>query len=696
MEFQKAIQPLLQNEIFLFSSKHGIKNHRLTNTEKANNQITKAEDVKVHSNYNIWTGYHNIADVDLDSDETRELADDFLNPTGVEFGRSAHTGRSHRVYKVLDLDKKKHTRNAYTFRDSETENTIIELRAHGHYTMCGGEYDDPKDTVIFNKAEKVSEIIWDQLHKQVAMLGVASVMLRKARTCDPHNLFYKYMAGALKQYKISQDDAEKIFEAVLAHAKCAGCKSSERMGQLKHVYKRPESELQTGLSTIVKQWKWSDNESNDFMKLLYVITGRHTLPKNAAKIIDAICYVMKQNKYWDFEDQELYDREPINVKYGKDFKHFTATKAFQSHPDRKVCKDFKYQPSKKPERYIKVKKSFYINTYEPNDLIPNPKADTDLFWAHVKHMIPHEEYRNHFLDWFAFPIQSPGIKIRHALIFQSSIKQLGKGSLFDMQRNILGQNNTNKIDLGQALNRERGFLINKQTVLIDEAKASGRWSEKSMLVNTLKILISEYTAGTRELYKGYVEQDTCTNYWINTNFKDAFPLEPSDPRYFVYFSPAKRNARLLKEYHQERKFGDLASGVYAEMLDRNLSKFDPEGVAPDTPFKEQMVKLADRPLNDYVRDNFEQGVHPFDRDLVTTVELFGWLQSVARMKVTRENDIAEALRLIGGTRIRSCPITNVGKSCNIWILRNHDKYKSMTGKDLGKLYKGFWIDSKAA
>ena len=87
-----------------------------------------------------------------------------------------------------------------------------------------------------------------------------------------------------------------------------------------------------------------------------------------------------------------------------------------------------------------------------------------------------------------------------------------------------------------------------------------------MLVNTLKIIISEYTAGTRELYKGYVEQDTCTNYQINTNYKDAFPLEPHDPRYFVYFSPAKRNARLLKEYHQERKFGDLAAGVYADIL----------------------------------------------------------------------------------------------------------------------------------
>ena len=230
-------------------------------------------------------------------------------------------------------------------------------------------------------------------------------------------------------------------------------------------------------------------------------------------------------------------------------------------------------------------------------------------------------------------------------------------------------------------------------MLIDEAKASGRWSEKSMLVNTLKILISEYTAGTRELYKGYAELDTCTNYWINTNFKDAFPLEPNDPRYFVYFSPAKRNARLLKEYHQERKFGTLAAGVYAEMLDRNLSKFDPEEVAPDTPFKEQMVKLADRPVNDYVRENFEQGVHPFNRDLVTTVELLDWLKKRPRIKVTRENDVAEALKLIGGIRKRGCPVNGVGDNVNIWIIRDHDKYNGMTAPALGKIYVGFWTDT---
>ena len=83
MEFQKAIQPLLQNEVFIFSSEHGKKGVTDSNLVRLKNQITKADDVKVKSNYNIWTGKGSIADVDLDGAEVRELADVFLNQTGV-------------------------------------------------------------------------------------------------------------------------------------------------------------------------------------------------------------------------------------------------------------------------------------------------------------------------------------------------------------------------------------------------------------------------------------------------------------------------------------------------------------------------------------------------------------------------------------------------------------------------------------
>ena len=109
-------------------------------------------------------------------------------------------------------------------------------------------------------------------------------------------------------------------------------------------------------------------------------------------------------------------------------------------------------------------------------------------------------------------------------------------------------------------------------------------------------------------------------------------------------------------------------------------------------FKDEMVKKADRPLNDYVRENFEQGAYIFHRDLLTTVELMDWLKKVPRVKVTRENDVANALKLIGGKRVRGCPVTYVGNHVNIWIIRNHDKYKNLTAKELGAKYVGFWMD----
>ena len=106
---------------------------------------------------------------------------------------------------------------------------------------------------------------------------------------------------------------------------------------------------------------------------------------------------------------------------------------------------------------------------------------------------------------------------------QSDEFQLGKGSLFDLHRDILGHNNTRKIELAEALDKGKNYLLNYQTVLIDEAKSSGS-CEKAQLINTLKTIITEGSMGVRQLYKEYSEQDTITNYWINTNYKDAFPL----------------------------------------------------------------------------------------------------------------------------------------------------------------------------
>ena len=692
IEAAQVKDSLLKNELIIFASDFGKKAIAESWTVRLSKQVKKLDQFKEFQNYNIATGGDSlVVDIDLDCPEALLLADFFLPTTKLEFGR-ASTPRSHRLLKVIDLNKK-HTRKFFEFKGDE-KSMLVEIRANKHYTMAMGQYDNG-EKVVWNTIGRPTEIHWDTLTKAAALLSVACVVLRKypTPTSKMRNEYIKLMVAALWQHKVEKDDCIKIINAVTEVHKD---NTAERLLRVEDIYKRERTEQIQGLPKLAEQFNWSEYEVKDLKKLLYAITGRDALPAFTNEFVTRIAYMMKQKKYYDLEDKEMYDGESVDIKYAKDFSgKYTPLKFWKLHKDRKVCVDFTYKPADQ-NRFVNVNKKLMINVYEQNDLQPNPKADTDLFDALVKQIIPHDDCRNHFLDWYAYPLQHPGTKIRHAIIMQSDEFQLGKGSLFDLHRDMVGWNNTNKIDLQQAINRERNFLVDRQTVLIDEAKASGSWSEKAMFINTLKTLITEGTAGIRQLYRGYTEQDTCTNYWINTNYKDAFPLPYNEVRYWVYFSDAKRNENLLTEFHQERLNGDLAAGVLAQLLDRDLSKFDHLGVAPWTPYRDEMAKLADRPLNDYVKECFQQGVQPFNRDMVTTVELFDYLKTEKKMRVTRERDVAAALKLIGGTRKRDCAVEGVGDHVNIWIIRNHDKYKGMTAKELGKLYVGFYTDGKHA
>ena len=677
---------LLSNGLTVFYSDFGKKGVTETWDARRKKQVANIDQFKDFQNYNIITGENNYVDIDLDRPETRKLADEFLAPTQMEFGRES-TKRSHRIYKVIDLEKK-HTRTVFDFVDP-TKSTYVELRAHKHYTMCYGQYENG-EKVVWSTCNTPTEITYDVLFKQTSMLAVASVFLKKLPSAGKHDQYVRYIVNAMYHHSVVKEDAEKILLAVLKYSNCDSCykdgePSTDKLAKLA-TYDKDKSQLRAGVNYLKTEYGWSDEEITDLKKLLYKVTGRHMLPEFTHDFVTRIAYMMKQQKYYDLEDKEMYTGEAIDVKYAKHFKNgkYTPLKFWKQHPEAKVCVDFTYKPDSE-KRFVHVGKKLMINIFEKNDLQPNTKADTDPWDDLWEHVVPHEEYRNHLLDWCAYHVQNPGKKIRHAVILQSDEFQLGKGSLFDVMRDILGHNNTNKIDLQQALDKGKGYLTDRQLVLIDEAKASGSWSEKSMFVNTLKTIITEGTAGVRKLYQEYTEQDTCTNYWINTNFKDAFPLPYNEVRYFVYFSPAKRNSRLLEEFHEQRLEGELNSGVLAQLMDRNISKFKPKGLAPETPFLQEMVKSADRPIADFIREQHQQQIWPFSNDLVSTSELFKWFGSEVRnVRVTRENEIANALKGIGGVLVRSCDVQRLGKLVNIWVINNHEKYKGMSAKSIGK------------
>jgi len=688
MNLQKVRQALIQNDFIIFASDYGKKVVAESWTKRLSKQVKEVGEFKDFQNYNIKTGsVARVVDVDLDCKEANLLADSFLPSTGIEFGRSS-TPRAHRLFKVIDLTKKD-TWKYYSFKGKE-KSMLVELRANDHYTMCLGQYDNG-EAVVYSRCENPTEVQWEPLKKMAALLAVSSVILRKYAPDGTRNEYLKLVIAALWQHKIDETDCIKIIEAVTSAARD---NVKERLARVKDIYKRDRSQQIQGLPTLAEEFNWTKDEVKDFKKLLMTVTGRNVLPTFTTEFVNRIAYMMKQKKYYDLEDKEMYDGEAIDVKYAKFFMNdkYTPLKHWKLHPDSRVCVDFTYKPAAE-SRFVTVDKKLMINVYEKNSLEPDPKVDTDIYWALVKHVIPHDDCRKHFLDWNAWIIQNKGKKIRHGIILQSDEFQLGKGSLYDVNRDILGRVNAKKIELEQALDKGKGYLVNSIMCLIDEAKSTGKWEEKQKLINTLKIIITEGSVGIRQLYKEYSEADTCTNYWINTNHRDAFALPPNEVRYWVYFSEAKRNEAMLTDYHNARFNHNLAAGVYAEMLDRDVSKFNPNGVAPHTIYRDMMTKLADKPVNDYVRDKFEQGVYPFDRDLVTTVELLDWLKMKARVRVSREVDVANALKQVGGIKKRGCQVNGVGDNVTIWIIRNHEKYKNLTATELGNKYIGFFTET---
>ena len=80
--------------------------------------------------------------------------------------------------------------------------------------------------------------------------------------------------------------------------------------------------------------------------------------------------------------------------------------------------------------------------------------------------------------------------------------------------------------------------------------------------------------------------------------------------------------------------------------------------------------------------------------MVTTIELFDYLKSEKRVKITREREIANALELIGGRKKPGCPVEQVGQKVTIWVIRDWDKYKNHTAAELGRVYVPFYSDSR--
>jgi putative DNA primase/helicase len=198
-----------------------------------------------------------------------------------------------------------------------------------------------------------------------------------------------------------------------------------------------------------------------------------------------------------------------------------------------------------------------------------------------------EEAKNCLLDFLAYQVQHPGVKLGMATIMQGP-QGTGKSTLFNIMMQIFGQ-------YAKALN---------QRALED--KFNSDWVENTLFVKCEEIAASSHVWEV----KGEVK-DLITGEYIRANEKNAvarnirnrmnfvilsnetipMPLERDDRRFLVIRTPPPALPEFYREVHEEIENGGVEAFFYY-LLQRDLTNFHPKSQPPMTDSKRRLITAS--------------------------------------------------------------------------------------------------------
>tara|TARA_R100001594_G_scaffold91717_3_gene125975 strand:- start:820 stop:3207 length:2388 start_codon:yes stop_codon:yes gene_type:complete len=410
------------------------------------------------------------------------------------------------------------------------------------------------------------------------------------------------------------------------------------------------------------------------------------------QFLDKVWFIKKEGNYYDNNFNEIYPPDTINNVYRPIFKEEPTT-FFKKQIKSIRVEEVIYRPQNyNPEsKLITVAGKLYINSYEPSKLESiKPTGDAiRLFFVLLRYLFPDPVERTWVLDFLCTVIQKPGEKIRHSILVYSKMKQIGKGSLFRLLRKILGEKNCTIIGPEQATDRSREFLIDKQLVLIDEIISKGDWEEKKTVMNVLKPVMIEDVIEIRPLYKPWRMIETCANYLLYTNIKDALSYDDNEERFTVIANTSPRMAQeFYDELHKQISEGTLANVVKYYLENRTISpSFKAKGVCLKTNAMKEMGKLNKHPVYQTIEPLIFERTRPFDRDIININEVWANLKKHHQVR-GRQNEVAMALEDLGCVRHGSILHLHSGRKPTLWSVRNHEFYQS---KELRDIANDFWV-----
>lgn len=319
--------------------------------------------------------------------------------------------------------------------------------------------------------------------------------------------------------------------------------------------------------------------------------------------------------------------------------------------------DYAYDPSRPTEMFFTRQGRRYVNTYHPTypDLDPKHAAEAGaLLQAHLVNLIREPNYRRILTDFLAFQVQSPGRKIRWAVMIQGA-EGCGKTFLAELMKAVLGREHVKTIDGAAIKGNWNEWAFGHQLVVLEEVRVAG--TNRHEIMNALKPLITNDDISMNERFRNNRDVENISNYILFSNNHDALSITGNDRRYFVLKSPLQSKGQVLalgKNYFPPlfAMIRDHPGAMRSYLSDWQISpEFQPDDHAPRTSYAAEMAQDSASELTATLRRMLLDGEHPLIQyDIVSAKVLLELLELEEGIRTTAQA-LGHALREEGFQQI---------------------------------------------
>lgn len=421
--------------------------------------------------------------------------------------------------------------------------------------------------------------------------------------------------------------------------------------------------------------------------------------KKSHTFYDDVLFVKELNQFYDHRVSIFFSPESFQNSF-MDQDSEARKSALQDGMVTKVDR-LDYAPLK--PRIFTERGIQYGNTWAAEDSAEGTFGDAAPWLEHFEKMGWDVGIRDHILKFLAFTIRHPDIKINHVLML-GGLEGSGKDFILYPLIEAMGSHSTT-ISGEELISGFQDYILSTKHLHINEVELGDR-REAEAVGAKLKPLAAAPPERLRVNQKNIkpIAVRNILNVTMTTNSQTPLRINGVSRRFFAVWSDLSvrddydRMTQDWQDYWQEQwqwmRNGGVDACIWYLKNCVDLTNFVPGQAPPMTEFLREIRESSKSPLLQTVEAFMRRRIGVLRSDLITSADLCSTLKA--------GEILAQDLMFIDSRHINPARVGTVMKeiprayrvyaskgrvNVSLWVIRNHERYRTMTSVQLYETYE---------